>query len=177
MELSQSSVDPALGGAQGDAEDPRDLRDGEVGPEAERQSLPLVLSQPRQGVLDLVSPVDRLDLVIGCARPGPRLGRHSLERPLLDLPAAGAVAQTVEGNRVEPGLLGRADRPRPGSRSRPQDLLESVREEILAQCRIAGPVREEPEQRLRVLLVQPLEVSVADSSNGIPVRNRPASSS
>ena len=162
MELSQPPVHAALGRGQRDAQDPGDLGDGQVGAETEGERLALVVAQGSQGVLELVAPLERLERVAGLARPGTRLDGDPLEGPRLDLAAAGPVAQAVEGDRVEPGLLPRPRRPgsRPGTG--PEDLLERVGQEILAQRRVAGPVGEEPEQRLRVLVVEPLEVSVAD---------------
>jgi len=155
VEFAKSSVDAPLGGGQGDPQDPRDLRHAQIGSEAEGESFSLVIAEDRQGVLELVAPFDRLERVTGLVRPGTRLGRDALERPLLDSSPAGAVAQAVEGDGVEPRLLGRPTRPESGSGA--QDLLEGVGQEILAQLRVAGTVREEPEQRLGVLLVEPLE--------------------
>ena len=41
---------------------------------------------------------------------------------------------------------------------RAQGALERVRQEVLGQGRIAGPIGEKAEQRLGVFLVEPLEI-------------------
>ena len=62
------------------------------------------------------------------------------------------VAQGIERDRVEPGLLARLAAVE--SAPSPERTLEGVREQVLGQGSVSRPVDEEPEERLRMLFVE-----------------------
>ncbi len=97
----------------------------------------------------------------------------ALEGPLLGRPPAGVVAQAVQRDRVEPGLLGAA----PGIEAAPaaQDAFEGVAEQVLGERPVAGAVDEEGEQWTGVGGVESLEVLVSQRS--CPFRGEPSASS
>jgi hypothetical protein len=95
-------------------------------------------------------------------------------------PAAGpggrpprVVAQQVERDRVQPRL--RRAAPPVEALARAQRALERVGQQVLRERPVAGPVREEAEQPLRLGLVEPLEVLVAHRRTS-SIRNRLARS-
>src|SRR5439155_15423373 len=83
------------------------------------------------------------------------------------------VAQQIERDRVEPGLLARlAAVEAPASAER---TLERVGQKVLGQHTVAGAVAEEGVQRLSVLRIQPLKCLVPQGSHtSLSVCNAPA---
>ena len=79
----------------------------------------------------------------------------ALERPLSHALATDMVAQEVEGDGVESGLLARL--PRVEATTRAQHSLEGVGQEILGEHSVARAEDQEAKQRLRVLRVHALE--------------------
>src|SRR5215208_967427 len=151
-QLAQRAVDAAFDPREGLLEQLGDLRDGEVGAETQRDRLALLVAQSSQRALDLVAVLDGREFVGRAAV----LVRYPVERPRLGLAAAGAVAQEVQRDRVQPGLLAglAAVEALPGA----QGALEGVRKEILRKRRISRSIGEKAEERLGVFLVKALEV-------------------
>jgi hypothetical protein len=84
---------------------------------------------------------------------------RSLECPLLGGAPTPVVAKAVQRDRVEPRFLGGLAAVEAPSGS--QRAFEGVGEDVLRQRSIPGAVHEEGEQRLSVLMEEPLEVVCA----------------
>src|SRR5579884_628277 len=160
LELPQSPVHASLDGGQLLAGDAGDLGNGEVRAVAQRDRLALLVAQRRQRPLQRVSLLDCLEVVFWLDAALAHV--DSLERPRSRCCSPRVIAQQVERDRVEPGLLGRLaafERP-----PRPQHPLERVGQQVLGERRVAAAVNEKREQPCRVLVVEPLKVLISHQS-------------
>ena len=158
LELAQSPVNAAFDGRERLAEDLGDLRDGELGAEAQRDRLALLgrSTSPARG---------RARRGDGWRRGGRSAHARplgALERPRLRRhpPAwSRSTLSAIAYSHVFCDARRRSNLPRPRSAR-----SNRVGKQVLGQRPVAGPVREEREEAGRLSLVQLLELVVAHES-------------
>ena len=135
------------------AEHARDVAQLEVGAEAKRERVALVVAQRRQRSGELIALLDGRERGVGllARRPGAQL----IERPPFAARAASLVAKQVQRDRIQPAALASAARVK--ALARAQHPLERFRQQVLGEGAVPGAVGEEAEELLGVLLEQPLE--------------------